>query len=228
MSQQRAEAIAMRITYFGHSSFLVETAGGVRVILDPYRHGAFNGAVGYAAIDEPADVVVASHDHDDHGACDTIPGDPLVLLHPTGESVGSLKITGVDVAHDESGGSERGKNTIGILDDGDIRLVHLGDLGHTLDSATVEALGRVDVLLVPVGGFFTIDHQQAAEVVESLSPRVVIPMHYKTSKIDFPIAAVDPFLATQAKVERSNESTLEVTAATLPKERLTAVLSRCR
>ncbi len=218
----------MRITYFGHSSFLVETADGVRVIMDPYRHGAYNGAVGYAAIDEPAEVVVASHDHDDHGACDTIPGDPLVLMHPTSETVGSLKITGVDVAHDETGGSERGKNTIATLDDGDVRLVHLGDLGHTLDAATVDSLGRVDVLLVPVGGFFTIDHEQAAEVVESLSPRVVIPMHYKTTSVDFPIAAVDPFLATQAKVQRSKESTLEVTGETLPEERVTIVLARCR
>lgn len=218
----------MRLTYFGHSSFLVETADGVRVILDPYRHGAFNGAVGYAPIDEKADVVVASHDHDDHGACDTILGEPLVFLHPTSETVGSLTIKGVDVAHDESGGSERGKNTIAILDDGDVRVVHLGDLGHTLDASTVEALGRVDVLLVPVGGFFTIDHEQAAEVVESLNPRVVVPMHYKTTAVDFPISAVDPFLATQAKVERKEESVLEVSGDSLPDERLTIVLTRCR
>lgn len=218
----------MRLTYFGHSSFLVQTADGVRVILDPYRHGAFNGAVKYAAIGEPADIVVASHDHDDHGACDTIPGKPLVLLHPTAETVGSLTITGVDVAHDEAGGRERGKNTIATLDDGDIRLVHLGDLGHTLDTATVAALGRVDVLLVPVGGFFTIDHLQAAEVVESLNPRIVVPMHYKTTSVDFPIAAVDPFLATQAKVERNEGSVLEVTRETLPEERVTIVLTRCR
>jgi len=218
----------MRLTYFAHSSFLVETADGVRVILDPYRHGAFDGAVGYAPIGEPADVVVASHDHDDHGACDTIPGKPLVLLHTTAETVGSLTITGVDVAHDEAGGRDRGKNTIAILDDGDIRLVHLGDLGHVLDAATVAALGRVDVLLVPVGGFFTIDQLQAAEVVESLSPRIVVPMHYKTTSVDFPIAAVDPFLATQAKVERYEGSMLEVTRDTLPDERVTIVLTRCR
>jgi L-ascorbate metabolism protein UlaG (beta-lactamase superfamily) len=218
----------MRLTYFGHSSFLVETADGTRVILDPYRHGAFDGAVGYAPVDEKAEVVVASHEHDDHGACDTIPGDPLILVHPTSETIGSLTITGVDVSHDESGGSERGKNTIAVLDDGDVRLVHLGDLGHTLDSATIEALGRVDILLVPVGGFFTIDHQQAAEVVGSLSPRIVIPMHYKTTAVDFPISPVDPFLATQANVERRDDSVLEVTADTLPKKPVTIVLARCR
>ena len=168
--------------------------------------------------------MVASHAHDDHGAADTIPGDPLVFVHPVAETVGSLRITGVEVAHDEAGGAKRGKNTIMVLDDGDIRLVHLGDLGHALDAATVEAIGRVDVLLVPVGGFFTIDHEEAAAVVEALDPRIVIPMHYKTDKIDFPIAAVDPFLATQKAVERKDDSTLEVTGTTLPAERVTVVL----
>lgn len=218
----------MRLTYFGHSSFLVETADGTRVILDPYRHGCFDGAVKYEPIDESADVVVASHDHDDHGAADTISGNPRVFMHPVSEKVGSVTITGVEVAHDEAGGEKRGKNTISVLDDGDVRLVHAGDLGHVLDEATIKALGRVDVLLVPVGGFFTIDHQEAAEVVEQLKPRVVVPMHYKTDKIDFPIAAVDPFLATQETVERKDGSTLEVTGAGLPESRTTVLLKHAR
>lgn len=218
----------MRLTYYGHASFLVETADGTRVILDPYRHGAFGGAVGYAPIDEPADVVVATHTHDDHGATDTIPGDPLVFVHPVAETVGSLQITGVDVAHDEAGGSKRGRNTVVILDDGDVRLVHLGDLGHTLDAATVQAIGRVDVLLVPVGGFFTIDHDQAAAVVDALDPRIVIPIHYKTDKADFPIAPVDLFLATQEAVKHEDGPSLEVSRATLPTDRVTIVLAHAR
>jgi L-ascorbate metabolism protein UlaG (beta-lactamase superfamily) len=218
----------MRLTYFGHSSFLVETADEVRVILDPYRHGAFGGAVKYDPIDEPADVVVVTHAHDDHGAADTISGDPLVFVHPVAETVGSLQITGIDVAHDDVGGAKRGKNTIVVLDDGDIRLVHLGDLGHTLDAVATKAIGRVDVLLIPVGGFFTIDHEEAAEVVEALDPRIVIPMHYKTDKIDFQIAAVDQFLATQKAVEQRNDSTLEVTGANMPAKRVAVVLRHSR
>ncbi|MGB9880871.1 MAG: MBL fold metallo-hydrolase, partial [Anaerolineae bacterium] len=143
-------------------------------------------------------------------------------------TAGGVTITGVHVAHDEKGGSERGKNTIIIIDDGDIRLVHLGDLGHVLDDTTVKALGRVDVLLVPVGGFFTIDHKQAGQVVEALNPRVVIPMHYKTELVDFPIAKVDDFLAAQPKVERKNSPTVELTQATLPSERLVMVLPHAR
>jgi len=215
----------MRLTYYSHSAFLVETADGTRVILDPYRQGCFDGALRYAAIDDPADAVAASHAHDDHGAADTIPGAPLVFVHPVAETIGSLRITGVEVAHDEVGGRKRGRNTIMILDDDDIRLVHLGDLGHVLDKPTAEAVGRVDILLVPVGGFFTIDHREAAAVVEALDPRIVIPIHYKTDRIDFSIAPVDPFLATQAKVERRSSPTLEVTRATLPAGRVTILLA---
>jgi L-ascorbate metabolism protein UlaG (beta-lactamase superfamily) len=138
--------------------------------------------------------------------------------------VGAWRITGFDVAHDAEGGRNRGANTIIALDDGDVRLVHLGDLGHILTPETVAAIGPVDVLLVPVGGYFTIDHAQAAEVAEALSPRIVIPMHYKTPKVDFPIAGPEPFLATQATVEHRATSTLEITRATLPAGRVTYLL----
>lgn len=218
----------MRLTYFGHSAFLVEGADETRVIIDPYLSGSFDGALRYAPIDEPADVCVASHEHDDHGATSTIPGKPIVCVHPVEQTVRGVHITGVNVAHDEAGGAKRGKNTIIILDDGQVRLVHLGDLGHTLDRSTVEAIGKVDVLLVPVGGFFTIDHKEAAQVVDSLAPRIVVPMHYKTEKTDFPIAAVEPFLATQKNVTREQGSTIEVGPADLPAERKTVLLQHSR
>lgn len=218
----------MRLTYFGHSSFLVETADGTRLIFDPYRHGSYDGAVRYDPIDEPADAVIASHTHDDHGATDTIPGDPRIFVHPVAETIGTVSVTGIEVAHDEAGGEKRGKNTITVVDDGDIRLVHLGDLGHLLDAAAVEAIGRVDVLLAPVGGFFTIDHEEAAAVCKALDPRIVVPMHYKTDSVDFPIAGVEPFLETQEVVERKGSPTLEVTGATLPEGCVTILLAHAR
>lgn len=218
----------MRLTYYGHASFLVEAGDGTRIIVDPYRPGAYDGAIKLAPINEAADVVLASHDHDDHGATDTILGNPQVFVFPAAVTVGSVKIEGIPVEHDEAGGSKRGKNTIMIIDDGDVRLVHAGDLGHLLDDSTADKVGRVDVLLIPVGGYFTIDAQEAAAVVERLSPRVVIPIHYKTDKVDFPIASVDGFLKTQESVQRLNSSVFEVNQQTLPATRTTIVLDPSR
>jgi L-ascorbate metabolism protein UlaG (beta-lactamase superfamily) len=214
----------MRLTYFGHSAFLVEAADGTRVIIDPYLTGCYDNALRYGPIGETADVAVATHEHDDHGAISALPGKPLGLVHPDKETVRGVTITGIHVAHDEAGGTKRGKNTIVTIDDGEVCLVHCGDLGHALDAATVKALGRVDVLLVPVGGFFTIDHEEAAAVVDSLAPKIVVPMHYKTDRTDFPIANAEPFLATQQNVVREAGSTLEVTKASLPATRTVIVL----
>jgi L-ascorbate metabolism protein UlaG (beta-lactamase superfamily) len=218
----------MRITYFGHSCFLVETLDHTRVIFDPYRHGSYDGAVKYAPVDEPADIVLASHDHPDHSATDTIPGKPRIFMHPVGERSGSVTITGIQVAHDDTGGTQRGKTTISVLDDGDLRLAHLGDLGHLLDETTIKRIGAVDVLLIPVGGYFTIDAQAAAAVVDVLAPSIVIPMHYKTPKIDFPIASADAFLETQNTVQRNLRPTLEVTKVVLPAERTVVVMPYAR
>lgn len=218
----------MRLTYYAHSCFLLEAADGTRVIVDPYRSGCFGGSFRYEAIGEPADAVAASHEHDDHGAVDTVPGGPQVFMHPEDVTVGAWHILGIDSAHDAEGGRSRGSNTIMVFDDGDVRVVHLGDLGHELDAGTIAAIGRADVLLVPVGGFFTIDHRQAARMVEALAPRIVVPMHYKTPKVDFPIEGVEPFLATQASVERKADSSIDISGETLPEKRVTIVLKPAR
>jgi L-ascorbate metabolism protein UlaG (beta-lactamase superfamily) len=222
------EAFAVRLTYYAHSSFLLEAADGTRVIIDAYRTGCFGNSFRYDPIDETADVVVATHTHDDHGATDTIPGHPQVFIHPASATVGPWTITGIDVAHDGEDGRSRGKNTMIVLDDGDLRVAHLGDLGHTLTAETVAALGAIDVLLIPVGGFFTIDHLQAAEVADAIGPRVIVPMHFKTPKVDFPISDAEGFLSTQANVERLTGSTVEITRASLPADRVTWVFKPAR
>jgi L-ascorbate metabolism protein UlaG (beta-lactamase superfamily) len=218
----------MRITWYGHSAFLIEAEDGTRIILDPYRSGAFGGALRYAPIAESADAVVASHTHDDHAAVDTIPGRPQVLIEPSSAAVGTVTIRGVPADHDATGGAERGHETILVLEDVGLRLVHLGDLGHELDQVSVDRIGTVDVLLVPVGGYFTIDAATAARVVDSLAPRIVVPMHYKTDKCDFPIASVEDFLATQDAVVRMDTSTFSVTIADLPLERTVYVPTSAR
>jgi len=218
----------MRITWYGHSAFLVEAENGTRVILDPYRSGAYGGALRYDPIEEPADAVVSSHTHDDHGAVDTIPGNPQVLIEPTSAAVRTVTIRGVPAYHDARGGAERGDMTLLVLEDEGLRVVHLGDLGHELDQDTIDRIKTPDVLLIPVGGHFTIDAATAARVVDSLAPRIVVPMHYKTDKCDFPIASVEDFLATQHVVIRLATSTFTVTIADLPVTRTVYVPQAAR
>lgn len=218
----------MKITYYAHSAFLVEAHDGTRIIIDPYRSGSFGGALGYAAVDESADAVVATHGHDDHGAVDTIQGHPTVLMEPRTATVGSVSVTGFPAYHDSSGGRERGTITMVLLEDEGIRLLHASDLGAMPDQATRDALGRIDVLLIPVGGTFTVDPAEAADVVAALKPRVVIPMHYKTPGTTFPLAEVEQFLATQPNVRRSGSQTLEISATTIPVEPTVIVLERSR
>ncbi len=116
-------------------------------------------------------MVLANHDHDDHGAVDTIAGNPITAIHPREMQVGAVTITGIPTKHDEARGSRRGENTVMVLDDAGFRLVHLGDLGHPLNAAEQAAVGRVDVLLIPQpGSFYTIDARVAANVVSALQP----------------------------------------------------------
>ncbi len=218
----------MRLTWYGHAAFLVEASDGTRIILDPYRPGSFGADLTYQPIGDTADVVLASHGHDDHGAVDTIPGNPLTVIHPRQLQAGAVAVTGVPTKHDEHGGAQRGENTVMILEDAGLRLVHLGDLGHPLDAATRRFVGRADVLLIPVGGFYTIDAHTAAAVVSALQPAVVIPMHYRNDRCNFPIAPVDDFLTTQSRVVRVGSSSVELTPDSLPAETTTIVLEHAR
>ncbi|NLT34772.1 MAG: MBL fold metallo-hydrolase [Gaiellales bacterium] len=218
----------MRLTWYGHSAFLLEARDGTRIIIDPYRSGAFSNTLRYAPIGDTADAVVASHAHDDHGATDTIPGHPLCAIHPGSLNIGPFTITGLPTFHDTESGRKRGDNTIIVVDVEGLRVAHLGDLGHELDAAGRAHVSMVHVLLIPVGGFYTIDATAAARTVQALQPQVVIPMHYKTDLVDMPIAPVEDFLRTQSRVMRIAGSTLEITLETLPAETTTMVLEHAR
>ncbi len=218
----------MKIKWLGHAAFLFTAADGTKVLTDPYVPGAYDGAVGYGKIQETVDVVTVSHSHPDHSGAGGLPGSPLVISEPGERSVKGIKVFGLATFHDRSQGKERGKNIVFVYEVDGLRLVHLGDLGHIPDRATVQALGQVDVLLVPVGGVFTIDAREAQEVVRLLKPRVVIPMHYKTQRLGFQIAGVDEFLKLCPEVRRIGSSEVEVLPATLPTGTETWVLNPAR
>ncbi len=205
----------MHIKWYGHSAFLLTTEGGTRIIMDPYQSGAFGGALAYGKITDAADIVLTSHDHDDHNYVKDITGE-FTLINKAGDhKEKEVRIQGIPTFHDQSGGSERGTNIIHIIEAEDLRVAHLGDVGHVLDPETVGKLGKIDVLLIPVGGFYTIDAREAWRIVEDVKPAVTVPMHFKTEKCDFPIAPVENFTSDRQGVNDTGKTEIEITRPVL-------------
>lgn len=182
----------MIITCLGHAKFLIELENGHRIITDP-----FDPSTGYAVGNAACDTVLMSHHHHDHDAVDTVQGYAQALDQPGEYTLcPGVKVTGVASFHDDAQGTKRGKNTMFLLEAEGLRVAHLGDLGHLLTDEQAEALAPVDVLLIPVGGFFTIDAEAARQVCTQLGARVILPMHFRTeANASWPIAPVDDFLA---------------------------------
>jgi L-ascorbate metabolism protein UlaG (beta-lactamase superfamily) len=199
----------MKIKWLGHAAFLITSGGGLKILTDPY---APDEKLRYGEIAEPADIVTVSHDHFDHGNVSAVPGSPAVV-RDNAESWG-IRFHAVRTYHDAARGEQRGSNTIFCFEVDGVKLCHLGDLGHQLTEEQAAEVGTV--LLVPVGGFFTIDAAVASQVCDRLKPRVIIPMHFKTDKCDFPISSVDDFLQGKKNVIRPEASQVEFQAAALP------------
>lgn len=180
----------MIFTCIGHAKFLIELENGLRVVTDPY-----DATCGYPVAPVQADVVLVSHGHHDHNAVDTIPGTPRVIDQAGEYDLGDgVIVTAVEAFHDDAEGTKRGRTLLFSVRAEGLNALHLGDLGHIPTAAQAEALGAADVLMVPVGGFFTIDAAQAKATAELLQARVVLPMHYKTRvNADWPIAPVEDF-----------------------------------
>jgi L-ascorbate metabolism protein UlaG (beta-lactamase superfamily) len=208
----------MKIKFLGHASFLITTAEGTRLQFDPYEPGGFNGAIGYGPFTEAADIVVVSHDHADHGCVAAVPGKPLVVTGANSQNIRGVELLRHKTYHDANQGGKRGENIVTVCRAEGLSVCHLGDLGHLLSAEDVKALGKVEVLLAPVGGLFTIDAEAATKVMASLSPRICIPMHYKTPKAGFPIAPIDGFLQGKKNVKRLGTNEVEISVENLPKE----------
>jgi len=201
----------MEIQWYGHSSFLLTTAKGIKIIMDPYEPGAFGGGIMYRPIVDKADIVLVTHDHADHNYVAGLAGNPQVIKEAGRHEVKGIVVQGFPSYHDASCGSERGENIIFIVVADNIRVCHLGDLGHRLSDKEAEEIGQVDCLLIPVGGFYTIGPEEATAVADQLHPQLIIPMHCKTEKCGFPIEPVDPFLQGKKEVRRLKGSTFAFT-----------------
>lgn len=172
------------IQWLGHACFKIEK-DGYSVVLDPFAPGSVPG---FRDIRTAAHLVLCSHGHHDHAFTEA------VTLLPEAEN--PFTITKIETYHDDVCGAKRGQNTIHILDADGVRIVHFGDLGCALTAEQVQTLSGADVILIPVGGFYTIDAKQAKAIADQLGAKVVIPMHYRTERFGLqPIGTLEDFLA---------------------------------
>ena len=205
----------MKVRWLGVASFLITSEKGIRIILDPYKSG---GPIKSAEYKGPADIVTISHAHNDHSYTANIQGNPEIIRDVKPTEVKGIKFNGVAAFHDEVQGKKRGPNNIIYFEVDGIRVCHLGDLGHMLSDEQIAQIGKVDVLLTPVGGQWAIDAATAWDIANKLHAKVAIPMHFRDERCDFPIGTVDDFLKGKKNAVRMNSSEIELKAGKLPAE----------
>lgn len=196
----------MKIKYLGHACFKITTDRGIRIMTDP-----FDETVGYKLPTEEVDIVTTSHDHFDHGNIDAPTGNFEVVSKVGNFYVKDIPIMGLHTYHDKEEGKKRGSNIIYIFEIDDLRVCHLGDLGHMPTNDQIDKIGDIDVLLIPVGGVYTIDSEEATEVIDMIKPRIVIPMHYKTKDLEFDLGILENFTRHYDNVERVDKQEIEIT-----------------
>ncbi|OAB40587.1 MBL fold metallo-hydrolase [Paenibacillus macquariensis subsp. defensor] len=200
----------MRIQWFGHSSFLLTSEAGTRVLIDPYYK-----FMGYRMpVPVESDIVVVTHDHADHNKINAASGDYLLVNEPKEYSHKDVSISGFKTFHDKVNGEKKGPNIIFRFQMDGLTICHCGDLGHLLTEVQVKEIGHVDVLIVPVGGRMTLDGAEAAQVMRQLQATVAIPMHYSTKALGIlgrvVFAKADKFLKAVGQ-HTTEVDTLEVT-----------------
>ncbi|MBE7084916.1 MAG: MBL fold metallo-hydrolase [Clostridiales bacterium] len=190
----------MNIEYLGHSCFRITTASGTTILTDPYTK------VGYELPNNlTADIVTISHGHFDHNYIDGVKGAKAVVSTAGKRQLGDIFIDGFVCNHDEKGGALRGKNIVFTISVDGYKICHLGDIGETCTTEILEKIGKVDVLMLPIGGTYTIDGKQAKEYVDNIAPKLTIPMHYKPLDGALDIADEKAFLSLYNKVYSVNE-----------------------
>ncbi|PIR92389.1 hypothetical protein COU01_01980 [Candidatus Falkowbacteria bacterium CG10_big_fil_rev_8_21_14_0_10_44_15] len=213
----------MYIQYLGHSCFKLsgkDSKGeNVNVIIDP-----FGKDYGLKVPGMEADIVTVSHPHKDHNNLAAVRGNPYVVDTAGEYEIKDVFIQGIDSFHDDKEGKERGGNIIYRLSLEDVVITHLGDLGHILDHKQVERLEGTDVLMIPVGGKYTLDAKRAVEVINQIEPRLIIPMHYQQPNLTLDISGVEPFIKEIGIKPQNIEDKLKINKKDLPTEDMELVV----
>lgn len=210
----------VRVEWLGHACFLV-TGKSVTVLVDPF---AVEAGLDYPAISVRADVLLVTHEHLDHNNMRAAKGNPVLIRGP-GEWEAPIDVKGIVANHDASGGSQRGKTTVYRFEVDSVAFCHMGDIGEIPDEKTLRWLMPLDVLMVPVGGVYTIDSKGADQLIGILNPRIVLPMHYKNEFVRYPLATVEPFIRGKGNVTRESSNTVVLSKSSLPSETRIIVLS---
>jgi L-ascorbate metabolism protein UlaG (beta-lactamase superfamily) len=207
------------LQHLGHSCFLLE-ANGLRILMDPYSPD-----VGYETLNLETQIMTVSHEHMDHNYTAASPRAKILRgltidglgWDDVSFTQGEIHITSMPTYHDGAAGKQRGRNAAFIFNLGNLRIVHLGDLGHLLNEGEIEKLTPVDILLIPVGGHYTINAREAKQVIAQLSPAVAIPMHYQTKVTrNWPLADLKPFLEGEEKIKEKGAKPVSLSKDLLP------------
>lgn len=213
----------MNIKWYGHSCFLLTSESGVSILTDPPAP-----ETGYTVSGVRCDAVTVSHSHYDHSYLAAAEGEPEVITDEGEHNVKGIKVTGFPAFHDKAQGALRGKVTMYLFEMDGIRILHAGDVGDQLTREEVAKIGVVDVLLVPIGGKYTLDSLEAREFANSLKPSVVIPMHFKTPLCNIDIEDCQNFVSTvrDCRIHKLNDCEASIYLNTLGEDRV-LVLDPC-
>jgi len=213
----------MDISWYGHACFKIK-GKSASIIIDPFSPDFIGLKL---PKDMAADIAIKTHDHGDHNNLEAVTGDPVLVTGPGEYEVKGVAIVGVQTFHDNSQGSERGKNTVYNMQLDGLNIVHLGDLGQNqLTQEQLEEIGECDILMIPVGGTFTITSKQATEIVAQLEPKIILPMHYAEPGLKVELEPVENFLKEMAVENNQPQNKLSITKDKLPEEPQTIILTK--
>ena len=203
----------LQIRWHGHSCF--EITNDTTIVTDPHD----GRSIGIPAPSVNGDIILVSHNHYDHNSVKSVEKDgSKVITDERKRTIGNVQVSGIPAFHDNAHGEHRGKMILFKFIVDDVTFCHLGDLGHELDEKTIQQIGKVDILFIPVGGIYTLDAEQAWRVILALKPRIAIPMHYRIEGLSIPIAGVDSFLEKNRYKVLKVGNEIDIEKDELPKE----------